>query len=234
MEEEKQRKNGSKNKSINTHQEVKAATEGIGSHIDPCVICLDTVSERAITSPCRHHSFDFLCLVSWLQERSKCPLCLTEVRSVENDFGKSPENFKVYKVISSAREITSSPVPSRLSHLSNGPRRISSWRLRTNHNHPPVNPNAALLRRKDIYLESLYSLHVGSNRLSRFRDLTPRLFVQDQELVSRAKSWIRRELQVFQFLNSGVGKEGVIKRANNAEFLLEYVIFSIKTSPILI
>ena len=46
------------------------------SHIDICVICLDTVSERAIAAPCRHHSFDFLCLVSWLQERPTCPLCL--------------------------------------------------------------------------------------------------------------------------------------------------------------
>ena len=42
---------------------------------DPCVICLESVSERAIASPCKHESFDFLCLVSWLQERSTCPLC---------------------------------------------------------------------------------------------------------------------------------------------------------------
>lgn len=42
---------------------------------DPCVICLDSISERAVVCPCRHHSFDFLCLVSWLQERSTCPLC---------------------------------------------------------------------------------------------------------------------------------------------------------------
>lgn len=47
-----------------------------GSHVEICVICLDTVSERAITAPCRHHSFDFMCLVSWLQERPTCPLCL--------------------------------------------------------------------------------------------------------------------------------------------------------------
>lgn len=50
----------------------KATPEEIGCL---CVICLDNVSERAVASPCRHHSFDFLCLVSWLQERSACPLC---------------------------------------------------------------------------------------------------------------------------------------------------------------
>jgi hypothetical protein len=42
---------------------------------DTCVICLQAVSERAITVPCNHYTFDFVCLVSWLQERSTCPLC---------------------------------------------------------------------------------------------------------------------------------------------------------------
>jgi hypothetical protein len=42
---------------------------------DPCVICLDQVSEKAIARPCNHGSFDFLCLVSWLEEQQACPLC---------------------------------------------------------------------------------------------------------------------------------------------------------------
>ena len=42
---------------------------------DCCVICLEQVSERAIALPCKHENFDFLCLLSWLQERSSCPLC---------------------------------------------------------------------------------------------------------------------------------------------------------------
>ena len=57
-----------------TLEEVKASADTTDRH-DPCVICLDPVSERAIASPCRHKSFDFLCLVSWLQEQPKCPLC---------------------------------------------------------------------------------------------------------------------------------------------------------------
>ena len=59
-----------------TFEEVKATTGGIGNDIDLCVICLETVSERAVAFPCRHHNFDFLCLASWLQERLTCPLCL--------------------------------------------------------------------------------------------------------------------------------------------------------------
>lgn len=137
-------------------------------------------------------------------------------------------DFKVYKVTSNTREKSASVAPSRLSHLNNGPngrQRISSWRQRRLRIQPPVSPDAALLRRKEIYSLRLYSLHVGSNRLSRFRDLTPQLFVRDQELISRAKKWIRRELQVFQFLNP----EAIARRANNAEFLLEYIVAILKT-----
>lgn len=96
-----------------------------------------------------------------------------------------------------------------------------------------MTPNAALLRRRKIYARGLYSLHVGTNRLSRFRDLTPQLFSRDQELVSRARKWIRRELQVFDFLNiDGSEEEGVARRANNAEFLLEYIMAILKTVDI--
>ena len=155
----------------------------------------------------------------------------TEVRSVEYDW-KSPKEFKVYEVTSKTIDRSSGVVPSRTFHRHDR-RRISSWRPPRPQTQPLVNPDAALLRRKDIYRLRLYSLHVGSNRLSRFRDLTPQLFVQDQELVSRAKKWIRRELQVFQFLNpDGIGEEGVARRANNTEFLLEYIVAILKSVDI--
>lgn len=98
---------------------------------------------------------------------------------------------------------------------------------------PRVTPDAALLRRRQIYTRGLYSLHVGTNRLSRFRDLSPQLFSRDAELVSRARKWIRRELQVFDFLQvDGAVEEGVTRRANNAEFLLEYIVAILKTVDI--
>lgn len=98
---------------------------------------------------------------------------------------------------------------------------------------PPVSLDAALLRRRQIYARGLYSLYVGTNRLSRFRDWTPQLLSQDEELISRARKWIRRELQVFDFLNIDGGEgEGVTRRANNAEFLLEYIVAILKTVDI--
>ena len=152
-----------------------------------------------------------------------------EVRLVE--YG-SPEDLKVFKVKSNSGEKSSSIVPLTPSHLSNRHdwRRFSTWRQPSPRNPITVGPDAALLRRKEVYNLRLYSRHVGSNRLSRFRDLTPQLFVQDEELVSRAKKWIRRELQVFQFLNpDGVGEEGIARRTNNAEFLLEYIVAILKS-----
>ena len=146
---------------------------------------------------------------------------------------KSPEDFKVYKVTSNTRERTPNVIPVRRPslHSDYGQQQRSSWRLQRPQSQIRVSPEAALLRRKDIYGHRLYSLHVGSNRLSRFRDLTPHLFIQDQELVSRAKNWLRRELQVFEFLNSDIG-DGVARRDNSAEFLLEYIVAILKTVDI--
>jgi hypothetical protein len=53
--------------------------------------------------------------------------------------------------------------------------------------------------------------------------------------VSRARKWIRRELQVFQFLTpDGPPDNRAVtdRRANNAEFLLEYIVAILKTVDI--
>jgi hypothetical protein len=106
-----------------------------------------------------------------------------------------------------------------------------------------------LARRRHVYRNQLFSLRVGSNRLSQYRELTPQLFNRDENLVSRARKWIRRELQVFKFLNpDGTEARGdeeqpggrprpgeqrlQNRRANNAEFLLEYVIAILRTVDI--
>lgn len=108
---------------------------------------------------------------------------------------------------------------------------------------PPTTDDDGLPRRRHVYRHQLFSLRVGSNRLSQYRELTPELFNSDENLVSRARKWIRRELQVFEFLNPGnddepssVGRPGgqrlANRRANNAEFLLEYIIAILRTVDI--
>ncbi|KAE8450021.1 hypothetical protein EG329_007160 [Mollisiaceae sp. DMI_Dod_QoI] len=210
--------------------------EGAEEEEDPCVICLERISEPATAQPCQHSSFDFLCLISWLQERSSCPLCKTDVTTVHYDFGLE-NTYKIYEVTSTKAEASTSTRPQQsFDHSARREYRprgyYSRWRDRE-WGHERVLPTAdeALLKRREVYRNQLYSLHVGSNRVSRFKDLTPAMFTRDAELVSRARKWIRRELQVFSFLSpdsSSSGSSGD-RRANNAEFLLEYIVAILKT-----
>lgn len=208
-----------------TLEEIKAT-----GHSDPCVICLDSVSERAVTSPCHHYSFDFPCLVSWLQQNSTCPLCKTDVKIVKYRW-KSPRDFKIYKVIPAARTPNSGISTSE--HLYYASRRHARWRTHTSRPIPNINHDSALLQRRRIYRLQLFSLHVGSNRFSGYRDLNPQLFCRDETLISRARKWIRRELKVFEFLDPDGSEEGSSRRQpNNTEFLLQYIIAILKTVDI--
>ncbi|KAL8675429.1 MAG: hypothetical protein Q9168_000260 [Polycauliona sp. 1 TL-2023] len=215
-----------------------------------CVICLQPISEQAVCKPCRH-SFDFLCILSWLQERSSCPLCnhlrvqllphrltfeqgKTEVSTVDygwfshhgrKSYVVPPRDDHKDAVASTANDLSaSSDASTRPARAYPRPRRPARP------SRPPMSPNAALLRRRQVYARKQYSLHVGTNRLSRFRDLSPQLFAADEELIRRARKWIRRELQVFDFLSVDGQEEGAImRRTSNAEFLLEYIVAILKT-----
>lgn len=202
--------------------------------IEPCVICLEPISERAITAPCNHATFDFLCLVSWLQEHSQCPLCKTDVERVDYAFA-AIDDYLSYRVPKKSSEETSTQsTASRTSTpawtRTRMPRRLRPARRQA----PPPSPDAALLRRRHVYRNRLYSLHVGSNRLSQFRDFTASSFSKSLELEARARKWIRRELQVFDFLSPDAPSSGgqQRRRVENAEFLLLYIISILKTVDI--
>ncbi|CAG8972616.1 hypothetical protein HYALB_00005385 [Hymenoscyphus albidus] len=201
--------------------------EDTGKEENCCVICLESISELAIAQPCKHASFDFLCLISWLEEQTSCPLCKAEVTTVKYDFkGKQCKTYTV--PVKPVAKPASTNTSNRI--FASRHRRPYSQRRQYE---PRVQPTAdeAILRRRHIYQNKLFSLHVGSNRLSRFRDLTPQLFTNDAELISRARKWIRRELQVFEFLTPDAATSSD-RRANNAEFLLEYIIAILKTVDI--
>jgi Ring finger domain len=197
---------------------------------DCCVICLERVSEQAIAQPCRHDSFDFLCLISWLEERPTCPLCKTRINTVQYDTADDGK-YKVYTVPLTPVAPAATTITSTTNHHGFEPRIIRPHRRRLCTSRVLPTLDDTILRRRHIYRNQLYSLHVGSNRVSRFRDLTPQLFNSDVELVSRARKWIRRELQVFEFLNPD-NATGSDRRANNAEFLLEYIVAILKTVDI--
>lgn len=121
------------------------------------------------------------------------------------------------------------------------PYRLRQARYRDTHRRPnrarshTTTTDDGLASRRRVYQQGLFSKHVGSNRMSRYRELTPALFTTDTQLVSRARTFLRRELQVFPFLgsqNSDDTSSEARRRADNAEFLLEYVIAVLKSVDI--
>ncbi|KAJ5115867.1 hypothetical protein N7456_000215 [Penicillium angulare] len=213
---------------------------------DPCVICLESITEPSIAKPCNHTNFDFLCLLSWLEQQPSCPLCKTRLTAVQYDL-KAAQGPKIYNV---PLEEQRSGQQSRTSALGRG-RFPGARRARPRHPrscpHQQSVSDDPLSVRRNVYQNQLYSLRVGSNRLSQYSEVTPGDFNRDEALVSRARKWIRRELQVFSFLNPEAetdevrGRDRVPRpgnqrlderRANNAEFLLEYVIAILRTVDI--
>ncbi|KAF1946748.1 hypothetical protein EJ02DRAFT_335707 [Clathrospora elynae] len=196
---------------------------------DTCVICLSSVTERAITVPCNHCTFDFVCLVSWLQERSTCPLCKTEVSAVQYDW-RSPTDYQSYAVPRShppSNALTSGTARLGSIFASYGlPRRLRGARRPYS---PPIE-DLTLRRRREVYQKKLYSLHVGSNSFSGYRDLSPQMIASSPELQSRARTWIRRELRVFTFLHdeSAGSSSDAPTTSSNAEFLLSYIVSILK------
>ncbi|KAI0121966.1 hypothetical protein F4814DRAFT_195058 [Daldinia grandis] len=204
-----------------------------------CVICLDSITEVCEARPCSHRNFDYLCLLSWLEQQTKCPLCKSNVDEVWYDFeSDSPDaKSRVYLV---PPPKASSKQPLRPHARIHQPRNVFPRPNRRRFEEAPpqrVTVDEAILRRQDVYRNQLYSLHVGSNHRSGYRDLTPQVFESDPEMISRARIWLRRELQVFEFLRTPPTAQSsddamMRRRANNAEFLLEYIIAILKTVDI--
>jgi hypothetical protein len=58
-----------------TLQEIQRTSQPSEESVEVCVICLEAISEKAEAIPCHHANFDFVCLLSWLETASSCPLC---------------------------------------------------------------------------------------------------------------------------------------------------------------
>ena len=211
-----------------------------GQGIPLCVICLEGISEHARISPCAHE-FDFLCIVNWLERNPSCPLCKSRVLAVEYD-RTSWQDVKFYTIkhpppLPAPNTAQSQRSTRNQHHLQQRRQQLQSQKSPERHaSHSNAISVDPLAHRKHVYRHQLYSLHVGSNRLSRFQELAPKCFVQDAELVSRARKWIRRELRVFEFfmhpVDVGASRRGITRRVENAEYLLEWIIAMLKSVDI--
>ncbi|KAF2717230.1 hypothetical protein K431DRAFT_288758 [Polychaeton citri CBS 116435] len=203
-------------------------------HIDCCTICLEPISERAVASPCNHLTFDFICLVSWLQGHSTCPLCKAEVKEVQYEWC-SPTDFKTYTVTKpeTHQQRQSSGADASFSRH----RSSQQWRrhLHIRSDEPghrlPIHQSIdnGLQRRREVYRNRTPSLYVGANRISQYRDFTAETFSKSADLQSRARAFLRRELRVFTFLDNDGNSSA---RGNSREFLVEYILAILRTNEL--
>lgn len=200
---------------------------------EACVICLERLTERAVALPCKHDHFDFGCLGTWLQQQRVCPLCKGAISAIRYDLDTSAAGT-LFDL--SPPRPTNAPQEGR--HRCGRPhqRRHSAAAIQSRFSrgrrvHIPEHPaDAALTFRRHVYRLQLFSHYVGCNPISRYQNITPASFISNPALISRAKTWIRRELSVFDFLNPCSPTYGRSdRRASNAEFLLEYVVSILKS-----
>lgn len=192
-----------------------------------CIICLDRVSERATAIPCRHDHFHLSCLGTWLQQQQKCPLCKLQINAVCYLSEQCQQQQDVFWIpilnLSSPPEDTS--VTPQYHHPNNS-------HIEYGHN-SNAKVDADVSFRRQIYQQKLYSKRVGTNRISHYRNVNPTTFLQDEQLVQRARKWLRRELSVFGFLNpSSTSLSSTNRQATTAEYLLEYTVAILKTIDI--
>lgn len=233
-----------------TLDEVSASSASSDIERDCCVICLGDIEEACEARPCQHAHFDYLCLLTWLDQRKSCPLCKVVVTEVRHNFSAKREGWDTYKV----PEALASPPPAAQAAPDLRSRSFVP-RQRAYRDRPLLRPRPRdwshrkgepLRQRRHVYQNRLFSLHVGTRRRTPHYDLTPASFVNNPDLVSRARMFLRRELQVFEFLSSAsdedtrpvaVGSAGggasndrrAQRRLANVEFVLEYIISILKT-----
>ena len=214
---------------------------------DCCVICLDLITHPCNPLPCGHQNFDDPCISHWLAQDPRCPLCKALVPRAAQAFERTRDGCSSASSQPNNRQYSNSRPNFRgfQGTRFRRPHRDSIY-SRGNRSMGPADTSNIINLRRQLYHDVRYSKHVGSNRLSCYRELTPQLFCDDSELVSRAKMFIRRELRIFAFLNNDEDLENsargdgshdsndtVRRRANNAEFLLEYIIAILKSVDIM-
>jgi hypothetical protein len=241
-----------------THQTTDEQDGSDNASGDSCVICLEHITHPCSAEPCRHRNFDFLCLISWLEEKASCPLCQTPIKSVRYGGADEEEDrWTVYHVPDEQHRsapLSGNPRSDAASAVSASEprrrRRIDCSRSDSSSRSSEPALDAAIARRRYVYAHDLYSLHVGSNPISGYRDLTPALVASSPALATKARKWLRRELQVFSYLTSPHNHNHHHPRARSpatsppnaprrtppgarpitsAEYLVEYTIAILKT-----
>ncbi|KAI9894180.1 MAG: hypothetical protein M1814_004034 [Vezdaea aestivalis] len=197
------------------------------SVLDPidCSICLEPIHGQAILQPCGHQHFDLSCILIWLRFHQSCPLCKADVKNIQHTSDQQGHvNFEKEAVKDILEQQLAKQITSCVSSADSG---FTSLGLSSSSQRIVL--DEAVKRRRDVYLHKMYSMHVGSNPISGYREFSYRNFRGDSDFVRKAKQWIRRELKVFTFLDSAeIGNPSSQAQSSNSEFLLSYIVAILK------
>ncbi|PHH68075.1 hypothetical protein CDD82_861 [Ophiocordyceps australis] len=175
-----------------------------------CVICFQAITKPCFLKPCGHDEFHHHCIGRWLQyeysesERSRslarCPICrasIIDIAATPCQVGQGKQNSHITSL---------DHVPSRrVNHTSRS--RRSTW-FRTHdaelrrRQRWTRRESASLDFRRAVYSYSLYSLHMGSNPLSGYREVSRQRFETEMQLQNRARAFLRRDLRAFSWLTT--------------------------------
>ncbi|KAG9001615.1 hypothetical protein FRB94_003414 [Tulasnella sp. JGI-2019a] len=171
---------------------------------DQCVICLQSIVDRAILPPCAHDRFCFECLELWAAQSRKCPLCATDIGPYIIHNIRSQYDFQKRHL----PPLRTSPLPmlpltrsvrTRASRNSRQTAR-AEWGRREEEDQDML--ERAIEKRKWVYRHNLYAKHVASNSYTRFKPYpSPTQFGSSPDLIARTTTFIRRELQVWNNLD---------------------------------
>ncbi|KAM3499282.1 hypothetical protein MY10362_007454 [Beauveria mimosiformis] len=187
---------------------------------DCCVICLEDVSEPCELAPCGHCNFDVGCIGSWLAVSRRCPLC----KALVDRIIRGPRGLPgrpVHEIRCPAEILAASLWPRSTS----SPDSSSSRRRRRPRYTPadfaaagaayarlmrpapaptptptPTTTSTDIQHRREVYLQGLFSLHVDSDPILGYRDVTAALFRREPQLTTRARAFLQRELRVFDYV----------------------------------
>ncbi|KND89377.1 putative RING finger protein C16G5.03 [Tolypocladium ophioglossoides CBS 100239] len=170
-----------------------------------CVICLDATTEPCTLFPCEHRCYHYTCISQWLNITPQCPLCKATVSSVVHGPVGRQQTREYYPsgVPRAAASRSNPPIPNpalryaepRLSSFQFGPAPGDLFAPR------PDEP-AGLAFRREVYRLLRYSMHVGANPMSGYREVARERFSQDVDLHTRVRTFLRRELRVFGWLST--------------------------------
>lgn len=171
-----------------------------------CVVCLDALAVPCQLLPCGHRNFHYACVHLWLLESPSrmCPICKASVsRAVHGpaDGQQTHEYGPLDMTLVPPARPNMPPERAVQPPLNTAPQfgraRARPRRTRADRVEP-----AGLAFRRDVYRHLRYSMHVGSNPVSRYRELMRDSFRHNEELQRRARTFLRRDLRVFSWLTT--------------------------------